>query len=136
MKRKIALALVCLVSTFAVAAHADDDADLKASMKAAGGANGKIRKAIEAKAFADAAKDAATLHGAFKKMEEYFAKAGTADAVKWSQDGAAAAQELGKAAAAENGDQATASLKAAAATCSACHTAHREKLADGSYKIK
>jgi cytochrome c556 len=135
MKRRIALTLCSLLATFAVVAHADE-ADLKTAMKTAGGTSGKLRKGIEAKAFADVAKDAATLQGAFKQMEDYFAAAGTADAVKWSQDGGAAAGELAKAAAAENADGVTTSLKAAGATCGACHTAHREKLADGSYKIK
>jgi hypothetical protein len=135
MKRRIALTLCSLLATFAVVAHADD-ADLKAAMKTAGGASGKLRKEVEAKAFADIAKDAATLQGAFKQMEDYFAKAGTADAVKWSQDGGAAAGELAKAATAENAEQVTASLKAASATCGACHTAHREKLPEGGYKIK
>jgi mono/diheme cytochrome c family protein len=41
-----------------------------------------------------------------------------------------------KVAEAANEGDATAALKTAGATCGACHTAHREKGADGEYTIK
>ena len=135
MKRAVAT-LFCLGATLAVGAFADDQADFVAWMKTTGGTVGKLRKEIEAKAFPDAAKDAATLQEVFKHVEDYFAKTNTDDAVKMAQASHAAATKLAEAAAASDADGAAAGLKAVQGSCGGCHMAHREKLPEGGYKIK
>jgi cytochrome c556 len=136
MTKRIALTLVCLATAFAAVAVADDTQDFVGWMKKTGGATGKIRKEIEAKAFPDVAKDAATLQEVFKSVEEYFAKTHTDDAVKSAQAAQAAAKSLADAANAGNADEVSAGLKGVMATCGGCHMAHREKLPEGGYKIK
>jgi cytochrome c556 len=134
--KRAAATLFCLGAALAVGAYADDQADFVSWMKTTGGTVGKAKKEIDAKAFADVAKDAATLQGVFKHVEEYFAKTSTADAVQLAQDGQAAAKKLAAAAGASDADGAVASLKAIQGTCGGCHMAHREKLPEGGYKIK
>jgi cytochrome c556 len=135
MKQAVAT-LFCLGAALAVGAFADDQAEFSAWMKTTGGTVGKLRKEIDAKAFPDAAKDAATLHDVFKHVEEYFSKTHTDDAVQMAQAASATAQKLADAAAASDGDGAAASLKSLQGMCGGCHMAHREKLPEGGYKIK
>ena len=135
MKRAVAT-LFCLGAALAVGAYADDQADFVTWMKTTGGTVGKLRKEIDAKAFPDAAKDAATLQAVFKHVEDYFAKTNMDDAVKMAQASSAAAKKLADAAGASDSDAAAASLKAFQGTCGGCHMAHREKLPEGGYKIK
>jgi cytochrome c556 len=110
------------------------DKDLQSWMKDLGATNGKLRKEVAAKATEDAAKDAQHVAVIYKSLEEFFSAKSMADAVKMSQDGRKAAEEL----AANAGDETKAgpALKAIGGTCSGCHTAHREKLEDGTYKLK
>ena len=135
MKKRTAVALFCLAAAFAVTAIADDEADYQGWMKTVGPTAGKLRKELDAKSFPDAAKDAATLQDVFKKVEGYWAKSNTADAVKAAQDAQAAAKSLAAAAASENAEQSAASLKMLMSTCAGCHMAHREKV-DCGFKIK
>jgi cytochrome c556 len=134
--KRTAITLLCLVAAVAASAFADDQADFQAWMKTTGGTMAKLRKEAEAKAYSDIATDAATLEGVFKHVEEYFAKTNTADAVAGAQAGVAASKKLAEAAKASDADGVAASLKAIAGTCSGCHTAHREKLPEGGYKMK
>jgi cytochrome c556 len=135
MKKRTAATLLCLATAFATAAIADD-AEFQGWMKKTGGTVGKIRKEVEAKAFADVATDATALAEVFKSVESYFAKTHTDDAVTMAQGSQAAAKKLAEAATAGNADEVAAGLKGVQASCGGCHTAHREKLPEGGYKIK
>ena len=97
--------------------NADDEQDYQGWMKTTVATAGKLRKELDAKAFPDVAKDAATLQDVFKKVEMYWAKTNTADAVKFAQDAQAAAKSLVAAAGSENAEQSAASLKMMMATC-------------------
>jgi len=134
--KRAAATLFCLGAALAAGAYAQDQGEFSAWMKTTGGTVGKLRKEIDAKAFPDAAKDAATLHDVFKHVEDYFAKTNTDDAVKMAQAAGTASQKLADAAGASDADGAAASLKAIQGTCGGCHMAHREKLPEGGYKIK
>lgn len=72
----------------------------------------------------------------FKKCEEFWTKRNTEDAIKWSQQAQTAAKEIVDAAKGSDLEKAAASLKSLMGNCSACHNAHRERLAGGGYKIK
>jgi cytochrome c556 len=69
-------------------------------------------------------------------MIDFWRQQHAADAVKWSEQGKAAAVELAAAAHAGNAGRATAAFQTISETCRACHEAHRETLAGGGYRIK
>ena len=135
MKKRTAAMLLCLATALATVALADDQ-EFQGWMKKTGGTVGKLRKEVEAKAFPDVAKDAAALEELFKSVESYFAKSHTDDAVTMAQGSQVAAKKLAEAASAGNADEAAAGMKGVMASCAGCHTAHREKLPEGGYKIK
>ena len=135
MKKRTAATLLCLASAFAGAAIADEQ-EFQGWMKKTQGTVGKLRKEIEAKAFSDVAADAATLQEIFKNVEGYFVKTHTDDAVAMSQAVQAVAKQLADAANSGNADGVAASMKGVMANCAGCHAVHREKLPDGSSKIK
>lgn len=120
----------------AVAVSAQDTAEMSAWMKTIGPTNGSIRKNIEAKQGSDAAKEAQKLADVYKQVGAYFAKMNADDAVKIAKTGEDAANDLVAAATAGDMDKASADAKAIGGTCGPCHSAHREKLEGGGYKIK
>ncbi len=130
---------VFVLGVFALSAmglFADNHEDFEKSMKAAGATFGPLNKSIAAGAFDDVAAGAKKMEAIFATSEKFWTERGTADGIQWSKDGSAAAKAIGAAAAAKDADAAKAAFGNAAATCKGCHTAHREKLADGTYKIK
>jgi hypothetical protein len=113
---------------------AEGEADLQPLMKSVVAANGKLRKDAEAKASADITKDAEQLEATYKQIAAVFAKLKMDDAVKIAHSGEAAAKDLTTSSA--DPDKVDASVKAIGATCGSCHMVHREKTADGTYKVK
>jgi cytochrome c556 len=99
-------------------------------MKTVGKTMGELRKANEAK-------DEAALKAGGKVLVEQFSNAakfwakhkdhGTADAVEWNEKTLTAAKALA---------DGTGNLQGVGSTCKGCHDKYREKLADGSYKLK
>ena len=90
-----------------------------------------LKKNLDSGMKEDAAKDAKVLADTFKEVEEIWTKTNTEDAVKFAKNAQTAASDI----ASGTGDSA-ASFKALGASCGGCHTAHREKLPDGSFVIK
>jgi cytochrome c556 len=133
MKRVLVLAVIALGAT---GLFADNHEEFEKSMKAAGATFGPLNKSIAAGAFDDVAAGAKKMEAVFATSEKFWTERGTADAIQWSKDGGAAAKALSAAAAAKDADAAKAAFGKAAATCKGCHAAHREKLEDGTYKIK
>lgn len=121
--------------SLALLAPAQDEADLHKWMKDTGAANDVLRK-LPAKTGPEAAASAEKISTAYAHMKGFWEKRNVADAVKWSEEGKTAADELARAAKAGEADAATASMKLLGGTCRSCHEAHREKLPDGKYKIK
>jgi cytochrome c556 len=134
---KLSLVLLLAVFTaFAAAPQDQDEQEHPGWMKTAQATAGSLRKNIEAKAAEDIAKNAATMEEVFKKCEDFWTKRKTDDAIKWSQQARAAAKEIGEAAKGGDMDKAQAGLKSLMSNCAACHTAHRERLPEGGFKIK
>jgi len=119
----------------ALSLMAQDDAKLVSLMKSVGPTCSGVGKKLQAKD-ATAAADAKKLQAMFKEVQGYWKKKKADDGVTFSKDAGAAFKAVEKHAAAGKWDEATASFKEALKTCSGCHTAHREKAADGSWKIK
>ena len=133
---KILLALVFAVVTAFASTPGAQEEEHAGWMKTAQATAGKLRTNIGNKAAEDVAKDAAAMEEVFKKCEEFWKKRNTEDAVKWSQQSQTSAKEIADAAKSGDMEKASTSLRSLMGNCSACHTAHREKLAEGGYKIK
>ena len=125
-----------VISLFAFAVGAAEHDDLSKAMKTAGSTMGPLKKALDTGTMADVGPAAAKLEGVFTTSEKFWAAKHVTDATKWSQDGLAAAKALSKAAAAGDAEASKAAFAKIGGTCKGCHDAHREKLPDGSYKIK
>ena len=95
---------------------------------------GSLKKAADAKAGSDATAAAKQLDTVFAEVATYWSKRSADDAVKYSEDARAAANEIATAVG-SSGDT-SAGFAKLGATCKGCHAGHREKAADGSYKIK
>ncbi|MBI1899102.1 MAG: cytochrome c [Acidobacteria bacterium] len=118
----------------AFAATADQDYEV--NMKAAKSALDGISKALQAQAGSELAAGAEKMSDIYQKNFAFWTERKQGDAVKLSNDGIAALQALNGAAKASNWTEAGASFKKLRGTCAGCHDIHREKLPDGSYRIK
>jgi cytochrome c556 len=112
-----------------------DDAKYRELMKQIGPATGALNKKIAAKD-GTAAEDAKKLHALFGDVQSFWKARNAADATTFAGDAAAGFGSVGELAMSGKWDDAAASLKKTTANCGGCHTAHREKAADGSWKIK
>ncbi|MBL8167395.1 MAG: hypothetical protein JNJ50_04540 [Acidobacteria bacterium] len=131
------LFLVLLITAFAAfAAVPQTEQDYEAAMKKVLPAQGSLKKGIEAKDAAAVKKDAAVLEAVFKLSEDFWKGRKAQDAVDWSIQAKQGAAEIGKLAGEGAWDKIPDAQKKVGATCMACHTAHREKLPEGGYKIK
>jgi cytochrome c556 len=132
-KRTLLLSLFLGLCTIG---FAQDEDVYKPWMKATAGSVGSIRKSIEAKTWDAVVPEAKKLEDVFGKSAEFWTKKGVTDAAGWSKDAQAASAKLAAASASGDVEGATAAFKLVSGSCKGCHEAHREKLADGSYKIK
>lgn len=131
------LFLVMLFTAFAVfAAVPQSEQDFEAAMKKMLPTQGSLGKNIAAKDAEAVKKDAAALEEIFKTSEGFWKARKTQDATEWSAQAKAAAAEIGKLATAGEWEKIPDARKKIQETCTACHTAHREKLPEGGYKIK
>ncbi len=136
--RRLSLALTCLlVASLTVATRAAEKppADFQKAMKDLGAAMGALAKPGASEDFALATKQAQASKDAFAVVVKYWNAKGAADAVKLADTGAKGAADLLVSASLSSSEGIQAAMKDMGATCQACHTAHREKTADG-FEIK
>ena len=95
-----------------------------------------LRAAVTAKDYDAIAKHAATFKAGFAVTEQYFTTKKVDDAVTAAKAGGKAATDLATAATGKNDEAVAAAQRALGTTCAGCHTAHRERLPDGTYEIK
>ena len=146
MKRVLSIACLC---TFALVAALGaqatpptanmkiaSDADYATHMKEIGQLNGVLNKSIKAGDAAEAGKAAARLEVLFKNIHGYWNDKKVADATAASQTVVTSLQAVQKAVAASDMTAAETARAAIGAQCMACHTAHREKLPEGGFRIK
>jgi hypothetical protein len=110
--------------------------DYSKNMKEVGAQNTALRKAITSASEADVAASAAKLETIFKDVQAYWENKKVDDAATAAKNAVAASQAIAKATAAHDMPAATAASQTLAAQCMTCHTAHRERLPDGSFKMK
>lgn len=137
MIKRIASALIlglCLAGSVQ-AAETMDEKEFQKLMKEIGDTTKRFRPGIEGKDTAQVSKDAARLSEINTKMAAFWKARKAEDAEKWSHETAAAATALAASAKAGNWEKAQKDAQGVM-RCKACHDAHREKLEDGSYRIK
>ena len=133
--KRILIIMLGLVSVGMVA-WAQDQADYQSWMKSNGAAVASLGKNLTAKARDAAAMDAKTLQDNFTKVAAYWQSKNVSDAVKFAQDAKSGFAQVAELASAGKFDDASVALKMAQANCGGCHMAHRERAADGSFKMK
>ena len=133
MKRTLIFAAcaVCLL-----VAYGHDHEEFQATMKATNMNFAALRKTVEAKQGAETAAAAEKLVPLYKQVLHHFEEHKMQDGITMAKTGQEAAERLAAAAKAGDWDTAAVELKAIGGTCQGCHAAHREKLPDGTYKMK
>ena len=112
------------------------DAEYATHMKEIGQLNGVLNKSMKGGDGAEAAKAAARMEVLFKNVHAYWAGKKIEDATTAAQNVVTAVQGVQKAVAANDMAAAETARAAIGANCMSCHTAHREKLPEGGFKIK
>ena len=128
-----ALAAIMSLSAAVVADEATDE--YKKLMQPAAAANVNLQKVVQTD-LAAAAQSAMDVQAGFAKIEAFWTKRGTADAVGLSKAIQAAAKDAHDAAVAGNKDAAAAAAMKIGASCGGCHMAHRTRLPDGTFELK
>jgi hypothetical protein len=113
---------------------AQTEGDFSNWMKQVAKSNGALKGAVAAKDAKAVATEAKALDTAFASVEAYFKSHNMTDAEGMAKTVHANTTKLATAAAAGTIDEAAAT--AVGGSCAGCHSAHREKGADGAYKIK
>lgn len=134
MTNKI-FAAACLLAAGTMLWGQADEAKLREAMKQIGPTCSGLAKKIAAKDDS-AATDAKKLQGWFGDVHKFWKAKAAADGVTFSESAAAEFKTISEQTAAGKWDEAGASFKKATATCGGCHGVHREKAADGSWKVK
>lgn len=127
-----AIALICTTALL----FADDLAQYQPLMQGGAQAVGALGSAVESGDAAEASTQAKVAADYFGGMAAFWSQKGADDAVASCVDVITKANEI--AAMAEAGDLAgaPAKLDELRGNCKSCHSAHREKAADGSWQIK
>ncbi|MBI3680097.1 MAG: cytochrome c [Acidobacteria bacterium] len=135
MKRSV-LSGLAGVAIFAMLALAMDEKEYSKKMKAAGDHMGALRKSFQASSLPDVARHAKAMAEALEGTDGFWIEMKRQDALNWSKEGLVAVKELVQAAEAGHADQAKGAMSKLGGSCKSCHDVHREKLADGTYRIK
>lgn len=105
-------------------------------MREVGAVCGSLKKNLDAKNDAAAADDAKKLQSLFKQTHAFWKAKNTTSAMEQAMAGGKASGAVAKAAAAGKNEEAQAAFKNVLGSCKGCHDGHREKGADGKWKIK
>ena len=137
------LACLFVLATAALAAQAPmakmaiaSTDDYSKAMKDVGTVSAALRKSIATPSEADAAAASVRLESTFKDVQAYWENKKVDDATGFAKNAVAAVEAVSKAVAAHDMAAAGAANQTLAGTCTACHTAHRDRLPDGSFKMK
>lgn len=136
MKARVCVWVCAVLLAVSVAGFADEVTDEYSKlMKPAAAANMTLQRIMETD-LAAAATSAGEIQAAFAKVEEFWTKRGTADAMQFAKNVQQVAKEVHDAATAGNREATVAAARRIGANCQGCHMAHRERLPDGSFLLK
>lgn len=128
-------AFACLLAGASLLFGQADESALRDAMKQIGGANGALGRKIAAKD-PTAAEDAKKLQAWFADVRKFWEARKADDAIQLGGAAAGQYEAVVKLVSEGKWDEAAAEQKKVGASCMGCHTAHREKADDGSWKIK
>jgi hypothetical protein len=130
MGAAVSLALVTCM------AWAQDHEEFEKWMKETNAGFASLRKTVGAKNGPETAATADKLAGLFENVKGHFEEHKMTDGINIAQNAHEAALNLASAAKAGDWDKASADLKAIGGACQGCHAAHRERLPNGTFKMK
>ncbi|HTS68888.1 MAG TPA: hypothetical protein VMO17_07880 [Terriglobia bacterium] len=133
MKRALFIAICLFV---VVAAWGQSEGEYRKWMQTAGATVGSLKKNLDAKNAEAAAADAKTLHSVFAQVHAFFKAKQSEDAMKFAMGASDGFDKIAQQSSAGKFDEASATFKETTANCGGCHSAHREKASDGSFRIK
>ena len=136
MKKLFAAFGISLLATAALPLFGEDGRAFSQVMKDIQGASAQVKKGFESGAKDDVASGGEKLHTLYKEVEVFWAKRGAADAIESTKTGIDAAKAITSEANTGSKEGAQTAFSKLNGTCKSCHEAHREKLSDGTYKIK
>jgi hypothetical protein len=112
------------------------DADYAVHMKEIGQLNGVFNKSVKGGMADEATKAAQRMEVLFKNVHAYWVEKKVDDATAASQTAITGLQAAQKALAANDMAAAETARASVGSACMTCHTAHREKLPEGGFRIK
>jgi cytochrome c556 len=113
-----------------------EEAVLDKAMKAVGGANGALRKGVDASNAELVKTNTDILAKAFAETEAFWKARNSAEAVKIAQTARGNVDAIAKAAAMGNWNEAKAQNTTLGQQCASCHKTFRERLEDGSFAVR
>jgi cytochrome c556 len=128
--------LILATSAFCVQADTLNDEGFHKLMKEVGSTTKRFKNHIQAQDGSALNKDATRVAEIYKQMAPFWTARKASDAAKWSEESAASATVLATAASKGEWAGVKSASQGVMKNCKACHDAHREKLPDGSSKIK
>jgi cytochrome c556 len=113
-----------------------EDIALSKVMKQIGPGFGALRQSVAASNAADTTAQAAALSKAFGEAAAFWKTQARPDAIQWTEEARAAIGAVEAAVTKGDWDAVKAAVPKLQGACSNCHGTHRERLDDGTYRIK
>lgn len=126
----------CATLLLGVAVAQAEAPHLQAFMKTVAASNGALRKSVMEKDAAQTSSHAQKMAEAFVKVQAHFEEDHLTEGVDIAKRAQKASMDLIAAANAGDWGKASEELKTVGGTCQQCHARYREKLPDGTYKMK
>ena len=134
---KIALALVlCAVLISGTVRAQNPTSEYQGWMKSNAATIADLSKNLTGKATGPATADVRTLRENLAKIAIYWRVRNVSDGPKFALEADNGLAKVGRLAAEGKFDEASATVKTVQASCAGCHMAHREQVADSSFRIK
>jgi hypothetical protein len=113
-----------------------DDLTLQKVMTKLPAAQGAVRKSLDSKDIPGSKEQATVLKNAFTEIEAFWKAKGNEEAMKWASEGKNHADAILVNLGLNNVEAAKTSITPLGATCGSCHGKYRERMEDGTFRIK
>jgi hypothetical protein len=113
-----------------------DDLTLQKIMTKLPAAQGAVRKTLDSKDMPGAKEQATLLKTSFTEIEAFFKTKGNEEAMKWAAEGKNHADAILVNLGLNNIEAAKTSITPLGGTCASCHGKYRERMDDGTFRLK
>ena len=113
-----------------------DDLALQKIMTKLPPAQGAVRKSLDSKDAAAAKEQATILKDSFTQIEAFFKAKNNEEATKWASEGKGHAESILVNLGMNNIEAAKTSITPLGGTCASCHGKYRERMEDGTFRLK